>query len=267
MPKNQDVRITATGGFLLLVAASFTPQSAATDMHYLGTAYANGSHTVLYKEEHFVFDDHGERTRLVLYRCPSGEPFARKWVRDIAGAQAPNFDLIDARTGYREGVVGKPGARMVYTQESSHAVVHSESLPDRPNAVIDAGFDAYVRQHWDALRANQKAPVAFVVPSRLGYVDLRLTDSDAATTGGESLRHLRLSMDAWYGFAAPSIDLTYETADRRLQRFEGISNIRDAAGKNQRVIIEFPRSAELNAPSPADIQKAASLSLVTHCPP
>jgi hypothetical protein len=267
MPKNQDVCIIATSGFLLLVTGSFARQSAATDMHYVGTAYANGSHTVLYKEEHFVFDDHGERTRLVLYRCPSGKPFARKWVHDIAGAEAPNFDLIDARTGYREGVLGKPGARTVYTQATGHAAVHSESLPDRPNEVIDAGFDAYVRQHWDALQANKNAPVAFVVPSRLGFVDLRLTDADAGTTGDESVRRLRLSMDAWYGFAAPSIDLTYDTADRRLQRFEGISNIRDAAGKNQRVVIDFPRSAELAAPSPADIQQAASLSLVTHCPP
>jgi hypothetical protein len=267
MLQNHRVYTLATSGFLLLVTASFTPQSVAADAHYVGTAYANDSHAVLYKEEHFVFDNHGQRTRLVLYRCPSGEPFARKWVHDIAGAEAPNFDLVDARTGYREGVLGKPGARTVYTQAGDHATVHFDSLPDRPNEVIDAGFDAYVRQHWDALGINRKTSVAFVVPSRLGYVDLRLADADKGTMDGQSIRRLRLSMDAWYGFAAPAIDLTYDSVDRRLLRFEGISNIRDASGKNQRVIIQFPRSAELATPGLPDIQKAASVALVTHCPP
>lgn len=243
-----------------LAAVLGLPAVAADNLHYLGIAYAAHGDKKLYLEEHFVFDKDNARTRLVLYRCPSGQPFARKWVMDESSASAPDFDLYDARTGYREGVSGQPGARKVYTQQNGHSPLRSAPLENRPNAVIDAGFDAYVREHFDNL--DQREHLAFLVPSRLGYVDLRLANqsSDAGT------RHIRLSVDAWYAFAAPSIDLTYDTANRRLVQFKGISNIQDPNGNSQTVRIEFPSSAVRSAPTLQDIQQAARLPLTNRCP-
>lgn len=250
----------------LLIAFGVTPACLATDQHYEGIAYASDGARMLYKEEHFLFDDHGVPSRLVLYRCPSGQPFARKWDHDVAGADAPDFDLIDARMGYREGVRGTGGHRVVYIQADSRAKMRSAALPDRPGTVIDAGFDAYVREHWSDFDSAQKAHIAFVVPSQLGSVPLRVNNADTHVQNGEPVRHLRLSMDAWYGFAVPSIDLTYEAADRRLLRFQGLSNIHDVAGKNQSVRIEFPRSGVLAVPSREDIDRAATLPLSESCP-
>lgn len=264
MPKNPCLDRRACCVLALLVTTCTVPAVKAQDQHYVGTAYALDSNRVVYREEHFVFDDHGALTRLVLYRCPSGQPFARKWVRMQGNGQAPDFDLIDARTGYREGVRGTQGAREVYTQAHRNATVQSQPLAERPDAVIDAGFDTYVRDHWSTL-ATGGAHVDFLVPSRLGYVPLRIADASQGSQQGEPVRQLHLSMDAWYGFAAPSLDLTYETADRRLLRFEGIGNIRDNAGKNQRVRIEFPRSAVFPAATPQDVQKAAALPLTASC--
>ncbi|MBE1161937.1 hypothetical protein [Dyella acidiphila] len=235
--------------------------NATENLHYLGIAYDAHSGQKLYQEEHFVFDQNDQRTRLVLYRCPSGQPFARKWVRGAASASDPDFDLVDARTGYREGVSGPPGARKVYVQVNDHSPLRSAPLEMPVNAVIDAGFDAYVRDHFDSL--DPQARLAFLVPSRLGYMDLRLTDTSSAA----GRRHIRLSLDTWYGFAAPSINLTYDTADRRLVQFKGISNIHDASGGSQTVRIEFPVSAEQPAPTPQDIRQAAGLPLVNRCPP
>jgi hypothetical protein len=256
----RDYRIKARiAAFAALALVHYPLANATESLHYLGFAYAAHGDQKLYQEEHFVFDQNHERTRLVLYRCPSGQPFARKWVHDVSSASAPDFDLIDARDGYREGVSGTPGARKVFTQEDRHAPLRSASLDERSNGVIDAGFDAYVREHWDTL--SQQGHLAFLVPSRLGYLDLRLTNgsSDATT------RQIRLSVDAWYGFVAPSIDLTYDTADQRLVRFEGVSNIHDASGHSQTVRIEFPSSAEQPAPTAQDIQRAASLPLTDRC--
>jgi hypothetical protein len=257
----QTCRHEGSIAIFALLAWTHVPFACAADnLHYLGTAYAAHGNQELYQEEHFVFEQNNQRTRLVLYRCPSGQPFARKWVREVSSASAPDFDLVDARTGYREGVSGALGARMVYVQENDHSPLHSVPLQPRPNAVIDAGFDAYVREHFDQL--DQQEHLAFLVPSRLGYVDLRLasTSSDAAT------RHIRLSVDAWYAFAAPSIELTYETAGRRLVQFKGISNLHAPDGGSQTVRIEFPSSGERPAPTAQDIQQAAKLPLTQRCP-
>jgi hypothetical protein len=260
MRRGRRSAVGASLAWWVFALASSCIAQADEARHYVGTAYAAADNRVLYREEHFVFDDKGTRTRLVLYRCPSGAPFARKWVRNVGPAEVPDFDLVDARSGYREGVTGPLHAREVYTQANGESSKRWATLPDRADAVIDAGFDAYVYAHWNDLGARHH--MAFVVPSRLGYVDLTITGdtADAAT------RHIRLSLDAWYSFAAPSIDLTYDNADRRLARFEGISNIRTAEGGSQRVRIEFPRSDEQPAPTAAAIQAAAALALTSRCP-
>jgi hypothetical protein len=234
--------------------------------HYEGTAYASGDGHVVYKEEHFQFEDgNGVRTRLVLYRCPSGEPFARKWVRDSHSDEAPDFELLDARSGYREGVRSSAQGREAFVQSNRESPLRTSVLPERSNPVIDAGFDAFVSNHWSEFGEPGKGRMAFVVPSRLGYLDMRVKSAQSATLAGEPVVRVRLGVDTWFGFIAPTIDITYAGPDHMVRRFEGIGNILDAAGKRQNVRIEFPPSGTLRAPTSQDIERAAALPLSTGC--
>lgn len=221
---------------------------------YEGLAYEKKSGKLLYRESHWV----QQGRRLVLYRCPGGEPFARK---QVSGASAaPDFDLVDGRDGYREGVRTRGGMREVYSQASANASETSKGLPDRDNQVIDAGFDVYVRQQWDALARPDRQRIAFLIPSRLQDVQFKL--SPLATSAGS--RRYALALDAWYGGVLPSMTVTYSSADRRLLRFEGIGNIRTPAGKYPIVRIEFPADKRSSATS-ADLAGAASMPLVRSC--
>ena len=223
--------------------------------HYEGLAYARKSGELLYRESHWIQD---QGKRLVLYRCPNGAAFARKQV--LAGGTAPDFELVDGRDGYREGVRTRNGVREVYTQASAAAAEKNKRLPAQNAQVIDAGFDAYVRQQWDALARLEPRRVRFLVPSRLESMDLQLTSlaSDSAT------RRYRLGLDAWYAGVVPSITVTYAATDKRLARFEGIGNIRDAAGKYPAVRIEFPASKRTTSKL-ADVADAARMPLVKGC--
>jgi hypothetical protein len=248
-----------------LVVALVGAPGFAANQHYVGVAYG-GKGQVVYREEHWLYEIKEVPTRLVLYRCPSGEPFARKLVSEVPDEQAPDFELIDSRDGYREGVHTRAGHREVYVQARAGAPLRSAPLPPRQDAVVDAGFDAYVRGHWAALAAGRHLRVPFLVPSRLGYLDLSLNGTTQSSVNGQPATHLRMSLDAWYGFAAPSIELTYRTEDRRLRRFEGLSNIHDDSGGGQRVRIEFPPGAEFPAPGQPEIDAAATSPLVGRCP-
>lgn len=242
----------------------------AQDEHYAGIAYAASGGKTLYREEHWVYQEGGAARRLVLYRCPQPPyaPFARKRVEVPPGSSpyAPDFDLIDARTGYREGVRQVDGARQVYVQESGGAAMKTAPLPARAGAVIDAGFDAYVLGNWDLLAGKGDAAVPFLVPSRLDYLNLSLGGATAVQVDGHDALRLRMKLDAWYGFAAPSLDIFYSMSGRRLLRFQGISNIRDEAGNSQSVRIDFPADLQFPAPARADREQAAALPLATHCP-
>jgi hypothetical protein len=56
------------------------------------------------------------------------------------------------------------------------------------------------------------------------------------------MRWFRLSLASWYGFALPHIDVAYDKQTHELREYRGLSNIRDAAGRNLSVTIRFPRS-------------------------
>lgn len=238
---------------LALSLAAGAASAAPGITHYEGVAYA-ASGRVLYRESHWVGAG-GQRT--VLYRCPGGQPFARKQVSD--GSAAPDFELVDARARYREGVRGQGGTRQVFSA-SDGSQEKTRPLPQQPGQVIDAGFDSYVRKHWDALLQNQDTQIAFLVPARQGNLGLRIQP----VPGKDQTHQFKLALDAWYGAIAPSISVTYDNASRRLMRFEGVGNIRDAKGAYPKVRIEFPADA-VNSATQAQLQEAASAPLVDRC--
>lgn len=254
----------------LLVAAVVSlvgPLHAAPESQpierYTGTAYARSGEQVLYREVHYVFEAQGEQRQLVLYRCLNGDAFGRKLLHDSPASATPAFDFVDGRTGYREGVRGNGGARIVYVQMSHDAVEHSQNLTET-NSVIDAGFDTYVRTHWDTLGITGDE-VRFLVPSRLGFLKVRLIDGGSAVEHGQALRKVRIQLDAWYSFVLPQIDLSYTAENHRLWRFEGTGSIRDNHSHNQDVRIEFPEDArQINVPQ-AELNVALAAPLVGRC--
>lgn len=234
------------------LAFAFAGTCVAASRTYTGDAYALDGGQLLYRESHYLLGD----AHLVVYACPDGKPFARKTIRDDGNAQAPDFDMLDARWGYREGVRGRDGARTVYVQRTPDQAEKSAPLVLPTDGVIDAGFDAYVRRHWDALTRGDALRFAFLVPSKRTFYAFDLAQVDSAASTSQIT--LRLSLGTWYAFLAPHIDVTYDRASRRLLRFAGMSNIRDEKLKNLDTRIEFPQ-----APTPAT---AAQIDAAQHVP-
>lgn len=216
-----------------------------------------------YRESHWLYREGAAARRLVLYQCPDGRAFARKTVLERSPAQAPDFDFEDARDGYREGVRSTPGGRVVYVRERAGAPLRERRVKLPPNAVIDAGFDASVRQRWEELRAGLEVTQPFLLPSRMDFIPVRLRPGSRIDWRGVPAQRLTMRLDRWYGFVAPTMQLTYASADQRLLEFAGIATIRDASGRHQDVRITFP-----HAPRPADaqaLQQALSTPLVRNC--
>lgn len=245
----------------LLMAAS----GHAVESHYTGVAYAVDTDQVRYREEHWLFNDHGVRTRLVLYRCAAGQPFAKKTMRYLAAAWAPEFELRDNRDGYREGATRVQATWNVYVKRDADSRLETAMLPERPLTVVDAGFDDYVQTHWSSLYSERDLAAAFLIPGQLAYVNVKLQRAGSAIRNGAAAQRFRMSLDSWLGVIAPSVSLIYTEADHRLVEFIGPSNIRDDHGKRQRVRVEFSDRDE-PTPSAAQIQAAESEVLVSRCP-
>ncbi|HEY3732271.1 MAG TPA: hypothetical protein VGL28_13525, partial [Steroidobacteraceae bacterium] len=239
------------------------PAAACAVEFYQGYAYADGYEPWLYRESHWLYTRDGVQQRLVIYSCPDGAAFVRKHVDTGPGEAIPDIDLIDGRAGYREGVQSLNGRREVFTQAAAGAPVRRALLPAPapPNAVIDAGFDAFVRQHWDALNCAGISPVAFLVPSELHYLNFsaRVLRGEHGADG--ELRWFRLSLANWYGFALPHIDVAYDRTSQQLRVYSGVSNIRDGRGNNLNVTIRFPATERRDNVNLAEIDRAAATLL------
>ncbi|MEO6271159.1 MAG: hypothetical protein ABIP08_12735 [Lautropia sp.] len=300
-PRNEALRTAIAA--LMPVLLVWAPATAAEDAsaspsparnagssveRYEGRAYARGSDRLLYRETHWLFEENGSARRLVLYRCPDGAAFARKWVsgpkqQSATGsvpASAPDFDFVDGRDGYREGVRTRAESREVYVQEGARSPERVAALAVPAGAVIDAGFDALVRARWDQIFSGGPVTVPFLVPSRLGFLDVRFSpaaaefsapaESPAAADATDArrdsrVRRLRLTLDHWFGFAVPAVELAYSARDRRLVSFSGIGSIRDGGGRNQDVRIMFAEADRVRDVSRQDMTTAANTGLVGQC--
>lgn len=258
-PLSRGLAILALSTFALLASAA-TP----TVRTYTGLAHARDGGQLLYREQHWIYHDHGKPARLVLYTCPDGKAFARKHLDGPLDSSAPDFDFLDARSGYRAGAHKRDGKLQVYVQQNAQANRRSKLLPLTKDAVIDAGFDAYVHTHWDAL-AQSDATVPFLLPSDLKYIDIKLSGSSDTTEHGQRVRKLRMRLAAWYGFAVPAIHLTYSVDGHRLLRYVGMGTIRDAKGDNQNIRVDFPADARHDDVPQAQLQKALNEPLNGRC--
>lgn len=258
------VALTLTLAFTFGTAAA-APTSTDAVRYFEGKAFALSDGHVMYLESHWLYEDHGDPSRLVLYRCPNGKPFARKTVHDDGSSTAPDFELDDARTGYREGIRQVNRKRVVFVRDQTGARERSAIVKTSPNLVIDAGFDAYIRDHWKALGAKGSAEIRFLVPSRLKTMKFSVKRMADTRVNGRAARQFRLGLASWFGFALPHIEVAYDTRSRELLRFVGLANIRGNHGDNVRARITFDPALKKNV-SQAALAKAEQEPLDGRCP-
>ena len=244
-------------GMLAILTAFGGARSIAAAESFAGYAYDMSSGALLFREAHYRYATDDMPQQLVLYRCTDGRPFARKLTRDDGDAQAPDFDLIDARLNYHEGVRRRGNQREVYVQRSADLPEQAQPLAVPPDGVIDVGFDEFARRHWNELAAGKTLSLPFLVPSRRVFYSFKAKQDNAISAATLTVR---LSLGAWYAFLLPHIDVIYDRASRRLLRYEGLSNIRNAEGKSYNVRIEFPGAAAPATPEQIDAALTAPLT-------
>lgn len=211
-----------------ILACACAPAWAA--LSYEGIAYAPGGSRVLYRETHWISGDR----HVVLYRCPDGAAFARKRLDYSTHATAPDYEVVDARDGYRAGVQTTSSGREAFLQARAGDRVRRVPLPAR--TVVDAGFDGFIRAAWNRLAPDAGLDVAFLVPSRLQSMRFELRARPLRAAG---VRVFRLTLASWIGAVLPHIDVTYDVATRTLLRFQGMSDVRDGRGRNLVVDVRF----------------------------
>ncbi len=224
-------------------AGRASPAPAEEYRSYGGTANVRHSQDFLYGERHVLhYRDGALAERVVLYTCRDGSAFARKRV-SYTEPQAPDFELVDAANGLREGIRTQAGQRRVFFQASPAVREKSGPLPAVAGLVADAGFDEFVRSHWDRLASGAELSIRFLVPSRLQDYGFEVERVGSAVRDGIATQVFRLKLAGFWGWFLRGIDVYYSDADHVLVYYDGLSDLRDAAGDNYKAEIDFPPAA------------------------
>jgi len=219
-------------------------ETAAKDSYlsYSGSATAQPAGKLLYRENHHLHFRDGKITaRVVLYTCRDGSPFARKVVSYVEST-SPDYVLEDASNGMREGIQSNGNERTVFFRNDRVAAEKRSRLPAVPDLVADAGFDEFVRSHWQPLVDGNTMTMNFLVPSRLEAMAFKVQHIRRDVIEGAPVELFRLKLSGVLGWVAPSIDVYYGSSDHILMRYEGVSDLRDASNENYRAEIDFRAS-------------------------
>ncbi len=206
----------------------------------VGEAFDLASNELLYRETHCV-DETGE-ARDVIYRNVDGELIAVKRVDYRSGRITPSFEQQNLYSSETIRVELDDGMLTMAILDSANAEpkkVKSTAPTGEIPVVIDAGFDEFVRAHWDQLLEGDDKTFLFPFASRASLVKLQISPT-ACSYATETDQCFQLEMSNWlFRMLAAPIELGYDPATRRLTRYRGLSNIGDGSGGGQEVDIQY----------------------------
>ena len=223
-------------------------------IRYSGTAYSLDDNQVLYREDHTLTMKDGQPIeRTTLYYDADNQLFAEKNNRYRSqfnnsdtnntdsnntgsdNSATPDFMLTDDRYGYSESMEQDGKRWRVEYKEPEESGNKILSKPDY-TPVIDAGFDEFVRAHWNDLMEGDTVNFSFAVPSRLEWIDFRLIP--LAQKDGTLTVEMRLK-SRWIAWLLDPVFLTYDIKSKRLLTYRGLTNIRTMNGDGIKAEIRY----------------------------
>lgn len=234
----------------LFIALLFTSSSVIADtqnhspISYIGEAYSlDDPDILLYREEHTLSLQEGKPVkRQVNYYSAEGELIASKenWYR--SSPTQPDFILTDFRTDYREEAKSTETSNtntLTLILTENQETEQTQLTEFDYELVIDAGFDDFIRQHWDALLAGKTIPFSFASVARQTSVNFEVEAQNPEQSDATNLKlemTLRSSLLSW--LMSP-IKLEYDRNTQSLMRYRGLSNIQNNNGNGQEVDIRY----------------------------
>ena len=206
---------------------------------------------LLYVESHSVARRRqADETRVVLYRCAAGFRAVRAQGARLRRAIAPRppSRFEDARSGFAEGLTRDArGLDRVRACRCARADCAREPVDVHARSSSTRASTNSCATRWDSLERGAASTCRSSCPSRLDSVAFECARWPRRTIDGEAASVIRLSLAGPLGWFLPDIDVSYRKRDRRLMRYRGITNIRDAGGELLEAQIDFPEAGHTGA--------------------
>ncbi len=137
-----------------------------------------------------------------------------------------------------ESVVNRNGIYTISYRENNSTDVIIKTLEVPEPAVVDGGFNYFVKNEWDNLVKGSTAHFNFISTARQDYYRFQLSKIESSNENEMLVKMepsnyiLRVLLDPIY--------ITYNLSTKRIINYTGISNIKDIEGNNLFATLTYP---------------------------
>jgi hypothetical protein len=236
---------------LFMANAAFTSAEISrspdiTNKNFIGYAYDIKTNNLLYTEHHTYQTAYIHQ---VNYREADGELFATKKINYQKSYYAPDISQENKRNGEKISSKRNGDNISIRYQENSKSQLKQDSIDFSPKLIIDAGFDHFITQNWQALNSGKKTTIDYLIPSSLDPYELSIKKE---VCKNENRYCFSISASNFFiSLFSSELLLTYSTDASKsigtdsnkevikLESFQGRSNICDSEGNYQDVKITY----------------------------
>jgi hypothetical protein len=227
--------------YLFFGVSGISDVSAKPPHKYEGIAWERKTGLPVYKEEHEDVLEYDRRIGLkTIYRDMQNNVIAKRIVSFRENETIATFQTEDLRDGYVEGAKVSGDSVHMFWRRNLRTDVKEKTIHIPPPAVVDAGFNNFVQQHWDELLGGSTIHFNFGAPFALDYYPFRIFKKSELTVEGRKRVVMQCDIDNFIIrlFVTPIL-LTYDVNARRLAAYEGISNVNNNDGRSYFVKIQY----------------------------
>lgn len=221
---------TQLGIFLALVGISFPTDILARVSHSVGVARDSVTDTIRYIEQHQYLLTGGH---LVTYFDTEGNVLVERKITYPSLPQHPQIIENDFTRNVK--MIGYINANILYTRKKSPNTEEFYEVPLDDSTIIDAGFDTFLRTHWDNFKVGKPQTYKLAITSRQRLLSVNIVK----LPGDKGLTPFVVTPKNFLvRLLLPEIHLWYDQS-RRLFRYQGLTNLNLAKGQSRNVSIEF----------------------------
>ncbi len=209
---------------------SLAEVATAAVRHTIGIARDADDNTVRYIEHH-QYRDNGEHE--VRYFDVEENVLLEKLMAYEGLPQHPSITQTDYLNDVQIAVsYDTEQATMVTSRDGKSEQFSFEISPE---IIVDAGFDAYIRDNWALFDTNSKQSVTFAIAGQSRLLAMKIERTDINENGAA----FTVQPANWLvRMLLPEIQLSYDET-RQLTRYEGFTNLKTNSGRSRNVIIDF----------------------------
>lgn len=213
-------------------------EDAVLVLRIVGAAKKPQSDIALYCELHYQNADNP--TSWLVEYWQGNQVLANKYLDYTSGETSPAVKQEDFRSGEQRIAVLDGGWSLEFI-ESEGIASESKNIGDFESIVIDAGFDAYVREHWPILTSGKRLKFEFASIPHLRSLKLKAEKTSTSRCVNASAEDICIAVGAANRLLSLFVGKLYLTYDsqQRLKVFSGVVNIDGDDGKSQEANIFY----------------------------